>query len=230
MILWLLIILWLGLAILVFKSNGTLAVGLRPRLIVLLAVILILGSYFFQDWLRFSFIEYFRAGRGPLIGLAPDVLEQLGLEGLTPVLRVLLGATGLKGWQLMLVPFYGVGTRLATLIPVGVAILSLCWLPWGTSRAGGRLCKLVGTVMLASALVALIALALSLPDLDAVSVYGHQQFDWALLATLLGPKLGLGPWITLIGLALLCVGGLVEIGDPGRRENTETMQEAVWPS
>lgn len=230
MILWLLIILWVGLTTLDFKSNGTLAIGFRPRLVTLLAVILILGSYFFQDWLRFSFIEYFRAGRGPLVGIAPDLLEQLGLEGLAPVLRVLLGATGLNGWQLMLVPFYGIGTRLATLIPVGIAVLSLCWLPWGTSRAGGRLCKLVGSMMLASALIALVALAVSLPDLDALSVYGHQQFEWAVLATLLGPKLGLGPWITLIGLALLCVGGLVEIADPGRREDTETMQEAVWPS
>lgn len=229
MTLWLLIILWLCLAIIVFRIDGALATGFRPRLITLLAAILILGSYFFQDWLRFSFIEYFRAGRGPLIGLAPDVLERLGLKGLSPLLRVILGTTGLKGWQLMLVPFYGMGTRLATIVPLAIAILSLCWLPWGTSQAGSRLCKVAGTLMLSTGLVALIALAVSLPDLDAMGVYGHTQVDWALLTTLLGPKLGLGPWLTLLGLTLLCIGGLVEIGDPGRRE-INTPQGDPWPS
>lgn len=229
MILWLLVLLWLCLTIIVFRFDGALAAGFRPRLMTLLAAILILGSYFFQDWLQFSFIEYFRAGRGPLVGLAPDVLEQLGLGGLAPLLRVILGATGLKGWQLMPIPSYGMGTRLATIIPLVIAILSLCWLPWGTSRAGGRLCKVVGTLMLLTGLVALIALAVSLPDLDAMGVYGHNQIDWALPTTLLGPKLGLGPWLTLVGLALLCVGGLVEIGDPGRRE-INTSQGDPWPS
>ncbi len=122
--------------VVVLRASTPLANAFKPRLITLLGIVLILGSFFFQDWVRFDFIQYLRVGWDPLRELAPEAAGLFGMENFTPLLRVLLGAASLNGLQLALVPFFGLGTRAALVFPSLIALAALVWLPFGTSYSG----------------------------------------------------------------------------------------------
>ncbi len=196
---------WLLLVIAMRRVGTSLVAALRPRLVALLGVFLILGSFLFQDWVRFDFIQYLRVGWDPLLDLAPEAAGLFGIDNLTPFLRVLLGAASLNGWQLALAPFFGLGTRAALVFPSLIALAALVWLPFGTSYSGSLPCKVVGTLLAVVSTLALIGLATANPHVDALGVHG--QIHWAMLAVLLGVRMEMGPWLTMVGLVLLIVGG-----------------------
>lgn len=211
----------------VMRAATPMAVALKPRTITLIGIALILGSFFFQDWLRFDFIQYLRVGWDPVRDLAPEAAGLFGLESLTPLLRIVLGAATLNGWQLALVPFLSLGTRAALLLPPLIALAALVWLPFGASYSGSLPCKIVGVLLAVVSMTALVGLTVAIPQVDALGV--HDQIHWAMLAVLLGVRMELGPWLTLLGLGLLFVGGMVEImaGSPVSREDRS--QELTWP-
>lgn len=223
----LLIAVWLVITLAVFRSGTPLAVASRPRLLLLLGVALIIGSFFFQEWVRFDFIQYLRVGWDPMRDLAPEVAGLFGMESLTPFLRVLLGAASLNGWQLALVPFFGLGTRAALVFPSLIALAALVWLPFGASYSGSLPCKVVGILLAVVSSLALVGLAMAIPHVDALGV--HDQIHWALLAALMGVRMEMGPWLTMIGLGLLFVGGLVEIVAGSAAGPLDRSQELLWP-
>lgn len=218
---------WLLIAVAVIRSGTPLAIAFRTRLVTLLGIFLILNGFFFHDWLRFDFIQYLRAGWDPVRDLAPEAAGLFGLESLTPLLRIVLGAATLNGWQLALVPFLSLGTRAALLLPPLIALAALVWLPFGASYSGSLPCKIVGVLLAVVSMTALVGLTVAIPQVDALGV--HDQIHWAMLAVLLGVRMELGPWLTLLGLGLLFVGGMVEImaGSPVSREDRS--QELTWP-
>lgn len=218
---------WLLVAVAVIRSDTPLAIAFKSRLIALFGVLLILGSFFFQDWLRFDFIQYLRAGWDPVRNLAPAAAGLFGLESLTPLLRAILGAASLNGWQLALAPFFSLGTRAALVLPALLALAAFVWLPFGASYSGRLPCKVVGTVLAIVSALALMGLAIAIPQIDALGV--HDQIQWAMLAVLLGIRMEMGPWLTMIGLALLFVGGLVEIVAGSADEQRDRSQDLIWP-
>lgn len=211
----------------VMRAATPMAVALKPRTITLIGIALILGSFFFQDWLRFDFIQYLRVGWDPVRDLAPEAAGLFGLESLTPLLRIVLGAATLNGWQLALVPFFSLGTRAALLFPPVIALAALVWLPFGASYSGSLACKIVGVLLAVASLAALVGLTVAIPQVDALGV--HDQINWALLAVLLGIRMELGPWLTMLGLGLLFVGGMVEIMADSPASRQDRSQELTWP-
>lgn len=217
---------WMILATIAFARNTRWSVALRPRLTTLLGVALIVGG-FFQPWLRFDFLRYMRWGPGDLLtDLLPEVLQWIGPEPLAKLLSLVERVTSLNGWQVQLVPFYHMPTRLAALAPLPLALLALCWTPWGASLAGGRACKVVGVGMAAASLLLLGALVVAAPGLDALGQ--PRGLEWSLLAVLLGVRVGSGVWLTVAGLALLVVGGVVEVLDQGPGIPAAAFPEAAW--
>ena len=224
----LLIAVWLVIALAVFRSGTPLAAASRPRLLPLLGVVLIVGSFFFQDWVRFDFIQYLRMGLGDLLReFAPDAIGLLGNVESSRLLRVLLGKATLTGWQLtVFAPFWGFWTQAAIVFPTLLAVATLAWLPLGATYSGKRLCKLVGILLAALSLAGLVGLAAAIPAVDALGM--HDRFHWAILTVLLGVKLEMGPWLTMLGLTLLFVGGLIEIGSSAASKAVEPL-ETSWP-
>jgi hypothetical protein len=213
--------------VVVLRASTPLANAFKPRLITLLGIVLILGSFFFQDWVRFDFIQYLRVGWDPLRELAPEAAGLFGMENFTPLLRVLLGAASLNGLQLALVPFFGLGTRAALVFPSLIALAALVWLPFGTSYSGSLPCKVVGVLLAVVSILALIGLAMAIPQVDALGV--DDQIHWAILAVLLGVRMEMGPWLTMVGLSLLFVGGIVEIMAGSAIGRHDRSQELAWP-
>ncbi len=223
----LLIAAWLVIALAVFRSDTLLAAAFKPRLVPLLGVVLIIGSFLFQDWMRFDFIQYLRVGWDPLRDLAPEAAGLFGMENLTPFLRVLLGAASLNGWQLALAPFFDLATRAALIFPSLIALAALVWLPFGASYSSSLPCKVVDVLLAAASILALGGLAIAIPQMDALGV--HDQVQWAMLAVLLGVRLEFGPWLTMVGLGLLFVGGMVEIMAGSVARQQDRWQELTWP-
>jgi hypothetical protein len=219
---------WLVIALAVFRSETPLAAATRPRLLPLLGVALIVGSFIFQEWVRFDFIQYLHMGLGDLLrDLAPDAIGLLGSTESSRLLGVLLGKATLTGWQLTIfAPFWGFWIQAAIVFPTLLALATLAWLPLGATYSGGRICKLVGFLLAALSLAGLVGLVAAIPALDALGM--HDQFHWAILTVLLGVKLEMGPWLTMLGLALLLVGGLIEIGSSRAGKAIEPL-ETSWP-
>lgn len=224
----LLIAVWLVIALAVLRSDTPLAAVSRPRLLPLLGLALIVGSFFFQEWVRFDFIQYLELGLGDLLrDLAPDAIGLLGSAESSRLLGVLLGKATLTGWQLtVFAPFWGFWTQAAIVFPTLLAVATLAWLPLGATYSGGRLCKLVGILLTALSLAALVGLAAAIPAVDALGM--KDQFHWAILTVLLGVRLEMGPWLTMLGLALLFVGGLIEVGSSAATKAVEPL-ETSWP-
>ncbi len=224
----LLIAAWLVIALAVFRSNSPLAVASRPRLLPLLGVVLVVGSFIFQEWVRFDFIQYLQLGLGDLLrDFAPDAIGLLGSAESSRLLGVLLGKATLTGWQLtVFAPFWGFWTQAAIVFPTLLAVATLAWLPLGATYSGGRLCKLVGILLAALSLAGLVGLAGAIPAVDALGM--HDRFHWAILTVLLGVKLEMGPWLTMLGLTLLFAGGLIEIGSSAAGKAVEPL-ETSWP-
>ncbi len=218
-------VIWIALAVMALASDTRFAVGLRPRLLTLLGVALILGG-FFQPWLNLDFLRYVRLGPDVLTAFLPEVLQQIGPEPVAKVLFLLERVTHLNGWQMQLVPFYNVPTRLAAVAPLLLAMAALVWTPWGASLAGSRACKAVGGILTCLSLALLVALTAAAPILDALGQ--PQQLEWSLLTVLLGVRVGNGVWLTLVGLLLLAIGGVVEVVDQGPGAAATSLPEATW--
>lgn len=64
---------------------------------------------------------------------------------------------------------------------------------------------------MATSLLSVLSLLFVLPRLDAAG--SESSFQFSLLATILGVKMGNGPWVCIIGMLLLAVGRVIELGD-----------------
>lgn len=223
-----LLIAWLITVLIVTRLDTPLARGFRPRLSTLLGSVFVIGSFFFVEWVRFDFVQYFRLGLADLLReLAPDFVGLLGAARLAWLLQVVLGKAALNGWMLTaFAPLWGPWTQGAITFPSVLALAAFIWLPFGATFSGSRLCKLVGVLLATLSLAALVGLAAIIPTIDALGT--DDQFNWALLTVLLGAKLEMGPWLTMLGLALLFVGGLIEIGSSRNSAKVEP-SERPWP-
>jgi hypothetical protein len=217
-----LLIVWGGITIGVTRLDTQIARGLRIRwLTSMLGAVVIIGAFFFQPWIRLDFVEY--------IDPTPEFLEQLipkeltlflarhiGVQWISKFVQVFLFFTRLNGWKIQLLPTIGLFTRAATLLPLLPLALGLLTVFIGSMYRGKFLAKILGYSLIGLSLLSLILLLIVLPDLDALGI--RDQFHWSLFAAILGVRLGNGPWLCIVGLLLLCLGGVVEIVDTSPEE------------
>jgi len=211
-----LLILWGAFLLLALRLDTPLAQGLRPRLITLLGFFLVGGTFFFQPWVKFDFLGYINPTpeflrqlfAGDLIN---KLIELLGVGWISKLLHVFHMFTSFNGWQIEFIPTLGIWIRFCTLLPLFPFALSIIGILIGSAHRGSLVAHLIGWVLLISGLVSATLLLLALPELDALGIRGH--FQWALLATILGTRMGNGPWLCLVGLLLISLGGLVELKD-----------------
>ena len=228
---WGLVITWAVIAFVLWRMDTPLARVLKLRAFTALGVILILGAFLFQPWVRLDFIgyidptpEFLRSlGSGRVI---QRVLGELDDSLLPHVFGVLERMTHLNGWQMELVPTYNLWVRLATLFPLLPALVAAFGVPVSMLFRGGLLSKALGYSMIGLSLIGLPVLFMALPAIDALGV--QDDFRWMLLATLLGSRLGSGPWFTLLGLGMLCIGGVVEIKDAPAADDGFDKGDMAW--
>jgi hypothetical protein len=92
--------------------------------------------------------------------------------------------------------------------------LGLIWTPIGATYRGVILGRALGFLIITLGCFSAVGLLLSLPEIDALGY--HYEFQVMVLAALLGIRLGSGPWLTLLGLALLILGGRIECTDQSK--------------
>ena len=210
----LLMIVWALLLLGVIRSKSSYAANLKPRMVSLLGVILIFGGVIFQPWLKLSFLSYWTK--------IPEVFEKYLPIKLVSGLSSVLGAgwfgrplelfekfTNIKGWLVALIPSYSTWVHLVILFPLVISIISFIWLPFAPLFFGKPFGKYLGGIVIFLSFIEIIFLIISIPELDAVGV--SESLQWSLFSTLLGVRLGNGPWFVVVGLLLLVFGGLVEI-------------------
>lgn len=212
----LLLIGWAGCAILVLRLDTPMAQASKPRLITLLGIVLIVGAFFFQPWIKFSFLDYLVPTPEFIKRIAPSevvaiLVEKLGMEWLGKLIHIFKMFTKFNGWQIELIPTLGVSTRIITVFPPILAVATILTLPVCATFRGRFVSKTIGLFMLIFSIINAVLLLSALPDLDALGIQGN--FQWNLFATILGAHIGNGPWFCLLGLMLLGLGGLIELVD-----------------
>lgn len=211
------VILWLVLLLILLKVGhaGWLA-GLKIRSVTLLGCLLILTAFFFQPWVQFNFLDYIFSTPQLLKDIFSDetiawLAQLLGFNWLEKIVAIFSSMTNVTGLGLQLVPTLGGWTRFWLTAPPVFALLAAVWAPLGAYLRGSKLNRFSAVVVMGGAVVLLVGLAFSLPDLDALGI--HDRFDLLLVTALLGAQLGNGPALTLLGLLLLLAGGVVEWQD-----------------
>lgn len=233
---------WLIVAAVVLRNDTPLAIAFKPRLVTLLGVVFVLGSFLFLPWLRVDVAGYMDVpGSEPLKAALPTALSLFGIEQLKDLLDIVQKVTSPNGWQLQAIPVYDLPTRLAASIPALIGVCTIFWLPWGTTFSGGRLCKFVGAVLVVLSALAILGLVNAIPALDAMVVPGwqlallHEPWNGLpshLPAVLIGIRLSSGPWLTIAGLCLVLLGGLVEIFHTRSKSSgiSPDQEQIAWPA
>lgn len=212
-----LVLSWLAIVVVVLRLQQAWAVALRPRLVTLLGCVVAFGAYFSQAWLEFDIIGYIEIfPLEDMLGLISEglfalIIEKLGIEWGPKILQLLSDFTQLNGWKIQAVPTYPLATRACTLMPPVLAFAALLWVPMGVWLRGKRFAVFVGWLMIALNVLGSVSLLLALPSLDALGMAGH--FRGMLFSAFLGARIGNGPWLAIIGMLLIAMGGAVEIMD-----------------
>lgn len=211
----LLFILWAVVLFFIARSQSALARAILPRMLTTIpGILLIFGSFLFQNWLKLSFVSYWLKVPEALEKYVPVkvlgwVGEQFGVGWAFLPLEILEKFTSLKGWMFFLLPTYSLGLHLLLLLPLLAALLALCWLPFGVWKPGSLFGKVIGALVILLALVCILGLLFALPVFDAAGL--ALSLQGSLIVTLLGMRLGNGPWFMLVGLLCLAAGGVYEI-------------------
>lgn len=212
--LFLILLAWGLLLLAIHRSGSSYAAAFKPRMLTVLGALLVGGGFLFQPWLKISFLSYWSR--------IPDIFEKyipikvaswltslFGQAGASHFLDLFDKFTNLKGWQVALLPTYSAWIHGLMVFPLVLALVALMWAPLGAGSPGSGAGKVIGGLTICLALATSVAIILSIPDLDSAGV--KDQFQWALVATLLGVRLGNGPWYVILGLLFLAGGGAVEL-------------------
>lgn len=219
-----LIIIWLALTALVWRSEAPIARSMRPRLITLLGVVTIWGSFFSLPWVQFDFTAYLDESRLKIL------TENIGFIGnlihadkITDFLDIVFNEAFLNGLYIQASPFLGVRERIDILVPMFLALFAFVILPWTVYFRGRLFTKVLGIFLSVGALLSFFLLAGVLNEIDALGTTQHAQ--WALVAALLGVHIGAGPLFTLGGLLLLFAGGIIELFDSNDVDSHDDLME-----
>jgi hypothetical protein len=230
----LLLITWGLIALAISRCSCAWARGMQYRIFPLLGVFVVTSAYLFQPWIKFQFIEYLVNMPYLLKELLPlDIINYLvkwfGVEWLTKTVEIFGVITGfsINGLLVQFVPSFGFWTHVWAILPLLLVIPVVLGIIVGPFARGKPPVRFLGGALFCISLVALIGLITSLPDLDALGIHG--DFAWLLLSALLGVRLGNGPWITILGLILFAIGGVVEFSDTASpKEDSKDKSWEEW--
>jgi hypothetical protein len=219
-----LLIIWVVFFFLARKLDTPLMQGFRPRLVTLLGFFLVGTGFFFQPWIKFEFLDYINPTpeflrqffSGDLLN---KIIQLIGVGWINKLLNLFHMFTRFNGWQIELIPTLSIWIRLCTLLPLFPFAISLLGILIGSAYRGSLAARAFGGIMIISGFISAVALLWALPGLDALGIQGN--FQWALLATILGTRMGNGPWFCIIGLLLIIIGGLIELKDVPSAGNAE---------
>lgn len=215
------LLLWVILLLLAIKLDTPMAKAFRKRLVLLLGFTLLGCGFFFQPWIKFEFLEYILP-TPELLGVVfsggalTKLVHILGATWMSKILHVFHMFTRLNGWQIEFIPTLGIWLRIRTLLPLFPFVISLPAVLIGTSLPGCKLSRVLGWVLIVSSLITGLLLLTALPGLDCLGI--QDEFQWEVFATLLGTRLGNGPWLCIFGLLLIAAGGVIELIEPNKRE------------
>lgn len=222
-----LVIIWIALAIVAWQSDAIAARGLRWRLVTLLGIVAIWGSFFSLPWIRFDFTAYLDESGWKIltenIGLIGELLH---IDKLTSLLDVVFNTAFLNGLSIQASPFLTFRTRVAILTPSFFALFVFLIFPWTIYFRGSLFSKIWGTFLIFGSILIFFLLASAMNEIDALGATHHA--GWTLLIVLLGTHIGSGPSITLAGLLFLLVGGLVEWFDEGINSQASSTEMEAW--
>lgn len=206
-------VVWFSLGIMALQSRRIGVTLIRLRWLTVLGVGFVVFAFFFEPWIELDFLSYLidipEVAREAVPGALELLVRLLGWDGTATLFRVLSLFGSLNGWQIHLVPTYSFGLRLACFIPLLIASACLLWVPIGLTALEKLLSRQVGYFQMFVSLIAMLALLMSLPELDAIG--SHSSFQWALFTGLIGAHVSRGPWLTELGLLLLFFGGWLEL-------------------
>ncbi len=225
-----LIVLW-GLAFAILKFVRPAAQGAHLRMATLLGMLLTFLAFFFEFWIELDFFGYINPTPELLRKLIPEglvsrLVRSLGTNWLGSLLDWLDVFTSFNGLTIHFIPTLGWGTWLITWLPLVPLGISIPVLVAGLMARGSGFARAGGWVLLVTSIISAVSLLFVLPHLDAAGT--EFNFQLALLATILGAKMGNGPWICLAGLVLLAVGGVIEINDQSSVFNQDLVEGNEW--
>jgi hypothetical protein len=211
-----LLILWALFTLLVLRMQTPLAKNLRPRLFTFWGFFLVGCGFFFQSWIKFDFMDYLNltpAFMNQIFagGIVIELIKLLGVDWISKLLHIFHMFTAFNGWQIEFIPTLGFWIRLCTLLPLFPFVLSIFGILVGSSYRGSSVARGIGGILIISGSISALALLLALPGLDSLGIRGN--FPWTFLATILGSRMGNGPWFCILGLLLIILGGFIEVKD-----------------
>ena len=230
----LLFLVCMGLVVfVVMRLQTPTALDLQPRLGTVAGIVLVFTAVWFQPWIELDFLAYVDptpdAVQEFIPGdLIPMLLEQFDGGKSMQILRIFGNMTSFNGWQVQMIPSLGGWTHLWLFFPSIPFVVALATLPLGLAYHGSSIARAAGGALASLASWSALALFMSLPDLDALGIYGSLQ--WNLLQALLGVRLGNGPWLCILGLLFLTIGGIVEMTDSRlpRSDDKVDSWEQTW--
>ena len=186
----------------------------KRRIAALIGVFLVLASFLFQPWIRLNFIEYLVNIPQSIKDLLPEgvvklVIDRLGVDWLGRLLEIVGNVTSLSGWKIQFIPTYGFWTHFWMLAPVILVFPVALGILFGSLLHGRAIPRILGGVLAVFSLILFLGLLFSLPDIDTLGI--HHNFQWSLLAAMVGAKLGNGPWFMCLGLLFWVIGGIVDL-------------------
>ena len=222
-----LIICWIASIILAFLSDTSLARNLRTRLITVTGIIAILGGFISLPWVQFDFIAYFDES------VLSIIVENIGLlgnifniESITDILDKILNGAFLNGVFILGSPFLSLLDHISILIPPILAAFTCILLPFIINFHGSIFNKIIGVFLSGSAFLGIVMLITTFKHIDNLGTTHH--IEWSLLAAILGIHIGMGPFITLLGLLLLFIGGLIEIWSEEQPTSHFGQEAMLW--
>ncbi len=186
------------------------------RMITLLGILLTFLGFFFEHWIELDFLGYIDPTPELIRDIVPSeiviaIVKRIGSEWIGSILDIFDTFTSFNGVTIHLIPTLFGWIWLATWTPLIPLSFSILVPAIGLKSPASGFAKVGGWILLATSLLSVLSLLFVLPRLDAAG--SESSFQFSLLATILGVKMGNGPWVSIIGMLLLAVGRVIELGD-----------------
>jgi hypothetical protein len=204
--------------------------GMATRLPAIIGACMVLFSFAFLPWAKFSPGSYVLDLTPELLGdyvpkALTGILKLLGQQGLAKGVSLLESLVGIPAWILLLgvwpmalfvSPSYWPMTLALTLVPL-VGVATIVWLAATLLfTIGSDARRKAGRVQAIAAAVSGLLLLAQMPVIDALGSAGTLVPRF--LLTLGGARMSSNVWMAWWGLVLIAIGGLLEMmAHPGSR-------------
>jgi len=185
------------------------------RLPTITGLVFIIGGVFFLPWLQFSPWQYLNVP-DLAINVLPQIMEYLAksfkyLKWLLYIVPIFeMDVKGYMVWALLTptLTWSNFMARFAIILPILLMVIFLLWSLWNYFLSDSS-SELKGKAQAIAATFSMGLLIYYIPTIDALGANG--DVNWGIMVVLSGANIGLGVWVTIIGLVWLIFGGLIEM-------------------